>query len=601
MSDSMTKKSDSFFGEKWPFACGGVKESDALTGLPSISEFYRLAEEAVAIPELAGVQLNIVYFNIENIKLYNERFGFAAGDELLVFTARIIENSFERALVSHVADDRFVLLTYGDDLEDGLSRVHQAVITHNKSQLTVIRAGVFVYDGESEISLACDRAKLACDYIRGRYDVYWHQYDESLLEKRDSKFFIIGRFENALREGHIQVYYQPIFRVIGSRVTEFEALARWIDPEVGFISPADFIPVLEESRLIHVLDLHVIETVCRQFSYILENGYPVAAANVNISRLDMELCDIVEETRKLIARYNIPPSTVNIEVTESTFGESSELLRTTIDRFHDLGMQVWMDDFGSGYSSLNVLREYPFDVVKIDMSFLRHSNEDSREKSRSMLPHVISMMKDLGFQTLAEGVETQEQLDFLREIGCEKVQGFLFAKPAPIEALTGRIASGEFGVEPQSQKDYMDVVGRVDLAYPATIDSQLGDSLNLSNGLAAAIVEFHDNAVRYLAWNDSYIDYLRDIGMNTIENSTKQMNDLTRLQSKGFFAAASKMKGVPKWVNLSFYEGDDLCTGRARCIAFDDECDTCAYVYIAFNVSRFLEQSGQTQTLPKLQ
>jgi len=539
-----------------------------------------------------------VYFNIENMKLYNERFGFEGGDELLVFTAQAIENSFAHALVARVGDDRFVLLTYGDDLEEGLRCVHDSVISHNENQLTVIRAGVFAYNGEVEVSLACDRAKLACDFIRGRYDVYWYQYDEGLLEMRDSKFFILGRFDNALREGHIQVYFQPIFRVIGSRVTEFEALARWIDPEVGFISPADFIPVLEESRLIHVLDLHIIETVCRQFSYILEHGYPIAAANVNLSRLDLELCDIVEETRKLMAHYNIPPNTVNIEITESTFGESSELLRTTIDRFHDLGMQVWMDDFGSGYSSLNVLREYPFDVVKIDMSFLRHSDEFSRSKSRSMLPHVISMMKDLGFQTLAEGVETRDQLDFLREIGCEKVQGYLFARPAPIEALSARIAAEEFHVEPEGQRAYMDVVGRVDLSYPATIDSQLGDSLNLSNGLAAAIVEFHDNAVRYLAWNDSYIDYLRDIGMNTIENSTKQMNDLTRLQSKGFFAAAAKMKGVPEWINLSFYEGDDLCTGRARCIAFDDKNDTCAYVFIAFNVSRFLEQSGQA--LPKL-
>jgi len=241
MSDSVSKQLGSNFNDEPSFSYQDVQESDALTGLPSISEFYRLTETVAAKPEIAGVQLNIVYFNIENMKLYNERFGFEGGDELLVFTAQAIENSFAHALVARVGDDRFVLLTYGDDLEEGLRCVHDSVISHNENQLTVIRAGVFAYNGEVEVSLACDRAKLACDFIRGRYDVYWYQYDEGLLEMRDSKFFILGRFDNALREGHIQVYFQPIFRVIGSRVTEFEALARWIDPEVGFISPADFV------------------------------------------------------------------------------------------------------------------------------------------------------------------------------------------------------------------------------------------------------------------------------------------------------------------------------------------------------------------------
>lgn len=575
----------------------GVDHTDSLTGLMSVNSFYERSKAAIDSVGLGEIAFHIVYFNIENMKTYNERFGMTAGDELLVYLAQRIEASFEHVLLSRVADDRFVLLTYGDDLQQGITHVYEGVLGYSSELRTVVRAGVYEYGGDKDMALACDRAKLACDYIRGRYDVYWRQYDEGLLEMRRHKQYILDRFDRALKEGHIRVYFQPIVRTIGRRMSQVEALARWIDPDEGFISPGDFIPVLEESRLVHRLDIHIIELACQSYADMVARNLPPIAANVNLSRLDLDLCDIVTETHELMTRYNVPARMINIEITESAFSHNSDLLRQTIDRFHDLGMQVWMDDFGSGYSSLNVLREFPFDVIKFDMSFLRHRDEASLAKSRSMLPHIITMVKDLGFQTLVEGVETQEQLDFLEKIGCEKVQGYYFAKPAPMEELSKKVISGELGVEPPSQQAYMDKIGRVDLMDPTTIDRNLGDEIGLSSGLPAAVVEFHANTVRYLSWNSSYLVYLRDIGMHTIENSTKQMNDLSRPQSQGFFGAAAKKRGDPEWVNIAFYEGEDLCTGRARCIAVDDEADTCAFVYIAFNISRFLEKAGHK--LPK--
>lgn len=572
---------------------------DPLTGLPAISDFKRCARGIIDGPDAPDETFYFVYFNIENMKLYNEVCGRPAGDDLLVFTARIIEESFEHALVSRIGDDRFVILTYGDDLERGIDHVHAGVARHNDNLRTNIRAGVFAHDGSADMDLACDRAKLACDNIRGRYDVYWLQYDESLAKSRDRRQNILNKFDEALEKGHIQAYFQPIFRVIDTKVTEFEVLARWIDPVDGFISPADFIPVLEEGRLVHVLDLYILEIICKQFHSVKERGLPIVPANLNLSRLDMELCDIVTETQTLLERYQIDPRFLNIEITESAFGENNELLRQTIDRFHKLGVQVWMDDFGSGYSSLNVLREYDFDVIKFDMSFLRHRDEESHRRSREMLPHIISMMKNLGFKTLAEGVETQEQFDFLKEAGCGKVQGYLFAKPTPVDGFAKRMEAGEFGAETIARQEYMDKVGLVDLTAPATIDRALGHEIELSSGLPAAIVEFDENGVRYLAWNSSYVDYLRDIRMYSIENSTKQMNDLSRPQSQGFFGAAKRQWGKPDWVSLAFYEGEDLCTGRARCIAVDDESGTCAFIYIAFNISSFLKQTGYT--LPKIQ
>ncbi len=566
--------------------------ADPLTGLPSMTYFSVHAKALLESPALADSAFHLVYFNIENMKAYNERFGMAAGDDLIVFTAREIESAFEHALVTRVGDDRFALITYDGDPIAGIERVYEGVRAHNNESNTVIRAGVYEYERGVQVSTACDLAKLACDHIKGRHNVYHYVYDESLHEKRERTQFILDRFEDALENDGIQAYYQPIIRSTSGRISEFEALARWIDPIDGFISPADFIPVLEEYRLVHLLDLRIIEVVCRDMRALSSEGLQPLPANVNLSRYDMELCDIVEETAKIMRRYGIAPDMVNIEITESAFSENTALLEDCIKRFHDLGMQVWMDDFGSGYSSLNVLKAFDFDVVKFDMFFLRYRDEASRIRTRMMIPHLVSMAKELGVQTLAEGVETEGQYEFLRSVGCEKVQGFAFDKPSPVQSVRDRLVSGELLVEEPGEREYYNPIGHVDLATPYSIDQELARSIEMSGGMPAAIVEFRDGRVSYLRWNSSYIDYLQDIGMNTIENSTAQMNDLSRPQSQGFFKAAEYLRGKPEWLDMSFYEDQDLCTGMARCVAVDEKTGAAAFLYIAFNVTRYLARAG---------
>ena len=298
-------------------------------------------------------------------------------------------------------------------------------------------------------------------------------------------------------------------------------------------------------------------------------------------------------------RYEVPHNMVNIEITESAFSENQELLHTVIAQFHKRGMQVWMDDFGSGYSSLNVLREFDFDAVKIDLQFLRHGSEESREKSERMLAHIISMVKDMGIQTLAEGVEDRGQYAFLKGIGCEKLQGFAFEKPGDFARMRELLAGGPSSVESRSMREYYDAIGQVNLLRPTTIDDTLSHDIELSSGLPAAVIEFHGDHVRYLLWNSSYEDYLVDIGMNTIENSETQMNDLTRVQAQGFFRIAEQYRGSTEWVNLTFYEEGDLCTAMARCISVDEETGANSFVYIAFNLSKYLNRTG-TQ-LPPIQ
>ena len=216
-----------------------------------------------------------------------------------------------------------------------------------------------------------DRAKMACDDIIRVYDKDENVYDNKLAKKNEIKQYVINNFERAFKQRYFNVYYQKEVRALTGKVCGYEALARWIDPKYGVISPAIFVEVLEEVHLVHKLDVYIIEQVCEDLKNDMEYGMAVVPVSVNLSRLDFELCDIKAEIDKCRAKYGIPQNLLNIEITESAIAAGEEFLGEWIKKFRDDGYQVWMDDFGAGYSSLNNLKVYDFDVLKIDMNFLK--------------------------------------------------------------------------------------------------------------------------------------------------------------------------------------------------------------------------------------
>ena len=255
--------------------------------------------------------------------------------------------------------------------------------------------------------------------------------------------FISENFEEALAQGHIQPFYQPVIRTISRQLCNFEALARWVDPRCGIIPPDRFIPVLEQSQVIHRLDACIIRQVCATIRARLEAGEVPIPVSVNLSRLDFSLCDIFTVVDGIVTQYQIPHDFLYIEITESVMAEQESQMRAIVDRFHSAGYQIWMDDFGSAYSSLNVLKDYEFDEIKLDMRFLSSFNL----RSRRILTAVIQMAKEIDIHTLAEGVETQEQLRYLRNIGCEKVQGFYFGRPQPWDDALAHLRDIGVGIE----------------------------------------------------------------------------------------------------------------------------------------------------------
>lgn len=274
---------------------------------------------------------------------------------------------------------------------------------------------------------------------------------------RDIRDYVIRHLEEAIEKHWIQVYYQPIIRTLTGELCGLEALSRWVDPHIGFLSPASFIPVLEQVRLIHRLDAFVLEEVCRTLRQRLDESLPITPVSFNLSRYDFSLLDVfslVEETRK---RYAVPRDFLHIEITESVLAQNAETVHRVLDQLREEGYEIWLDDFGSGYSSLSILKDYTVDLVKLDMSFLRSFTE----KSRSIIISIISMAKDLGVKTLAEGVETQEHADFLASIGCGRHQGYFYGKPRPLAGTLAHIEAEGRGIELRKWCHFYDMASMV--------------------------------------------------------------------------------------------------------------------------------------------
>ena len=328
--------------------------------------------------------------------------------------------------------------------------------------------------------------------------------------------FILENFDTALSAGHIQVYYQPVIRTISGQLCSFEALARWIDPVRGMLPPDAFIPVLEQAKRIHRLDSFVIETVCRRIRQSVENNQTPIPVSINLSRMDFTHCDIFSVVDENARAFHILHDFLYIEITESVLAEQEGQMRDVVERFRKAGYQIWMDDFGSGYSSLNMLKDYSFDELKLDMRFLSSFSQ----RSRRILTSVVQMAKEIGMHTLAEGVETEEQFSYLRNIGCEKVQGFYFGKPMPYEAALDALREKGITVELPRHRKYYDDIGRVDFlsAVPFLGQSEkkrlvTGRQLN---SIPLALAEIRRDSFSMLFCNSAFeeivggIDFLPD-------------------------------------------------------------------------------------------
>ena len=407
---------------------------DELTGLPSLTWFFQLCEVGKARIFSEGKQGQLLYMDLNGMKYFNHRYGFAEGDNLLKSFAEILVRIFGKENCCHISAGRFAASTLEEGAEERIRQLFGEVKQMNDGRTLPVRVGVYSTAMEDvPVSTAFDRAKMACDAIRLSDVSGFSLYNSELSDEERRHQYLAENLDKAIEEKWIQAYYQPIVRASDETLCDEEALARWIDPVEGFLSPAHFIPQLEKAGLIYKLDLCILDQVLEKIRSREAAGQPVVPQSINLSRSDFETCDIVQEIRKRVDAAGVPRSMITVEITESIIGSNFDFMREQIARFQELGFPVWMDDFGSGYSSLNVLHSIPFDLIKFDMSFMRKLDEG--ERGKIILTEMMRMSSSLRVDTVCEGVETEAQVRFLQEIGCSKLQGYYFGKPAPLPAV----------------------------------------------------------------------------------------------------------------------------------------------------------------------
>ena len=523
---------------------------DALTGLPNMATFFKQTDAARNNSQAKDASNAIVYFDFCGLTAFNRNNGFAEGDKLLREFSNLLVRFFSFERCCRLSQDNFAVYTNADGLELKLEKLFKECRSLNGGKTLPVRAGIYVDDKAGlEIGVACDRAKTACDINRGNYKSVYQYFNEEMLAQEANRQYILDNLDRALQEKWIQVYYQPIIRTANNNVCNSEALARWLDPEKGLLSPAEFIPVLEDASVIYKLDLYVVEEVLERMQRQIAEGLLVIPVSVNLSRSDFDACDVVEEIRRRVDEAGIGRDKLNIEITETVIGKDFEFMKEQVKRFRQLGFPVWMDDFGSGYSSLDLLQEIRFDVIKFDLRFMKQF--DATDRTKIILTELMKMATGLGIETVTEGVETKEQVAFLREIGCTRLQGFYYSKPLPMEEILRQHQAGTLiRIEDPQEADYYSAIGNINLYDPSFIARDSRYSLQeYFNTIPAAILELQGDEVMIVRCNRPYREYVRNtIGL---QDETMQYIKLTQLPGSTFVNALKRCKTDEKTVLLS--------------------------------------------------
>ena len=403
---------------------------------------------------------------------------------------------------------------------------------------------------------------------------------------KDPGKFVREHFDEAKEKGYLKVYYRPEVRSLTGRICGFEALARWEDPKVGMLSPGIFIPELEKIGRIHELDLYMIGRVCEGQRRIADAGLEITQTSVNLSRLDFGACDIFGEVDAIRQRFDLEIGYLNIEITESALSDNYQALADGMMKFREAGYQVWLDDFGSGYSSLNNLKDYAFDFLKIDMEFLR--DFESKPQSRVILAAIVNMAKQLGIHTLAEGVETKEQYEFLRSIGCEKMQGFYIGKPKPLdeEILAGRKEPED--IENASDEDYYSEIGNLNVLgyYPLNV---FDPTYEIMNNQALYILEVdRTGQCKYLYVNQALVKLLDKAGYEQVEDFLERLNsDEQGGMERSFRRLLRRCIESGEIETMDCVIAGKIYNFKCRHLAYDRKTGCRSYAVILTNLSDF--------------
>ncbi|MEG1560642.1 MAG: EAL domain-containing protein [Clostridia bacterium] len=416
-----------------------IAERDKLTGLYNRDTFIEKAQEFISgKPADAYV---MIYFDIDNFKIINDILGYAEGNNLLCIIADDMRKFMgERGIYCRISADYFALIyPNAANLFVELKKAGEKLETDVRISLSIsISFGVYIIDDTSlPINSILDRAALAQRSVKGQYGTLYAVYDKTMRDRLLEVQEVLISVGAALERKEFVLYFQPQYNYKTGKITGAEALVRWNHPEKGLVFPNAFIPIIEQSGFISKLDFYVWEETCKFIRRWIDEGRGEIPISVNVSRVDVYDPKLCELMLGLIKKYDIPVSALRLEITESAYMKNPEQLVGVLSSLREAGFTIEMDDFGSGYSSLNMLKDAPIDVIKLDMRFLsdeKNKNQptENERKSAVILKNTIQMAHDLGLIVIAEGVETKEQADNLMRFKCRMMQGYYYAKPMPV-------------------------------------------------------------------------------------------------------------------------------------------------------------------------
>ena len=420
---------------------------DNLTGLHNRTGFVRACEELMNKQDMTGYSM--IKVQVYHMQELNERTGMENGDKVLMMLADNIRYcclaAKKKSVCGRVGGDSFAILT---DSEVSINTIAQNGITDLvQNPLTGLDYAVSFYagvyrlqEGDNDIASMLDHAGYALKWVSGNFKTNVAFYADEIQHEDEHRKSVEQRVRNAINDKEFKVYLQPVYDAMTRERVSAEALVRWIDSKNQMINPGDFVPILEKNGFITELDLYILDEVCHMLKDWKDSGISIVPVSVNFSRVDVDHPLIVENIIETVDRYGLDHKLIKIELTESAFNDNMSRIIKFLQRLHNEGFIIMMDDFGSGYSNLNMFKDMPVDIVKIDMYFLR--NIENSEKGMIVLESVVHMAKRLGLQIVVEGVETQQQYDYVRKLRCDMIQGFYFAKPMPSEVFPDQVTAG---------------------------------------------------------------------------------------------------------------------------------------------------------------
>ena len=526
-------------------------ERDALTNLMGRHLFFSKVSEREEADRAEGVYGRdaLAYFNLTNFKQYNATYGAEGGDDFLRKIAAVLRHTFPDAPLARMSSDIFMALVPAGDAQSRIEEAVQEVNGLLEGENTYLHAGIRYFSPQERVpvSMACEQAKAACDSIKKERSRAYCIFSEHLRQELEIRSYVISHIDEAVENGYIEIYYQPVVRTLTGKLAGMEALARWRDPVYGFLRPDQFIPVLEEERLIDKLDRYVIRECGRQLRRQIDAHRPIVPISFNVSRMDFQLMDVLSEIEAVVRENELPRDYLRIEITETAMVQDSDKILKMIDRFRSNGYSVWLDDFGSGYSSLNVLKDYHFDELKIDMEFLRDFNDTSRK----IITSVVMMAKAIGIHTLAEGVETREQVRFLRSIGCEKIQGYYYGKPVPCEDFQQYCLDNDLHLESCDDTELLNKAGLVDMNQTAPV----------------AILYDDNEQMTMLQANALYLDALHSIGTPSVERVNINFRSKNFPMNEKFRRFLERGKATGQWESMMYVDNGQYMRVKIKKLA----------------------------------